>query len=365
MVLSRRIILKGVLILAGLALAGAVGAVLFAYSGLYNVAASRGHPLWLNWFLETGMRRSVQFHSSDAPTPDLTDPDLIALGAAHFQGGCAPCHGAPGQPINPVYEHMLPSPPSLSGHVPRWEDRELFWIVEHGLQYAGMPAWSGKNRRDEVWAVTAFLRKLPEIDTETYQRLARGNAEIERASAAQFVNTGRSALHLTACARCHEHDAAPSSGLVPRLAGQPQAYLKRALNEYRHNKRQSGIMEPVAASLDETQIAKLAGYYASLPAPPANNAPPGKVSAGRRIALEGDPKRGLPPCESCHGADALADYPRLAGQSVQYVVSQLELWRRGGRAQTPQGELMAEIAERMSDEQIDAVADFYAGGGEQ
>ena len=99
------------------------------------------------------------------------------------------------------------------------------------------------------------------------------------------------------------------------------------------------------------------------PTPPANNAPPGKVFAGKRIALEGDPKRGLPPCESCHGAAALADYPRLAGQSVEYIVSQLELWRRGGRAQTPQGDLMAEIAERMSDEQIDAVANYYAGGG--
>lgn len=357
--LLRLTILKAVMALAGVALAGVIGAVVVAYSGLYNVAASRGHPAWLDWFLETGMRRSVQHHSSGAPTPDLSDPDLITLGAGHFQGGCAPCHGAPGQPLNPIYGHMLPSPPILGDQVQQWRDQELFWIVRHGIQYAGMPAWSGEGRKDEVWAVVAFLKRLPDLDEANYLELAQGNAEVEAASAARFVNTGQTALHLTACARCHDNGAAPVSDAVPRLAGQSKEYLQRALSEYRRDKRQSGIMEPIAAELDETQIAKLAEFYASLP-PSAHDGDDRNGGAGATLARKGDRDRGVPPCETCHGAGALADYPRLAGQSAEYIAGQMNLWRRGGRMQSPQGELMGEIAARLSDEQVRAVAGYYA-----
>ncbi len=374
MVLSRRIILRAVLALAGLALAGVIGAVFFAYSGLYNVAASRGHPAWLDWFLETGMRRSVQFHSSGAPAPDLNDPELFTLGAGHFQGGCAPCHGAPGQPVNPVYDHMLPSPPSLSDHVPRWEDRELFWIVKHGLQYAGMPAWSGEKRDNEVWTVVAFLRKLPSLDEDAYLALARGNAEVDATSASSFVNAGQTALHLTACARCHENGAAPVSDMVPRLAGQSAIYLQRALEEYRADQRQSGIMEPVAAELNAHQIEMLAAYYSGLP--PASEKSANRDSAlvekGRTIALYGKTKSGVPPCRVCHakpgGGDAtlaLPSYPLLEGQNAAYIEMQLALWREGGRNQTEFGALMGEIAQRLSEEDAAAVAAYYEAGGER
>lgn len=360
MVPSRRTFLKAAAALAGLALAGAVGAVLLAYSGLYSVAASRGHPAWLNWFLETGMRRSVEVHSGGAPAPDLDDPALVALGAGHFQGGCAPCHGAPGQPVNPVYDHMLPSPPSLSEHADRWSDQELFWIVRHGIQYAGMPAWSGEGRDDEIWAVAAFLRRLPSLDEAAYRKLAQGGADMDATAPSELVNVGRGALHLTACARCHDNDAAPANGVVPRLAGQPAAYLRRALREYRRDKRQSGMMEPVAAALDETQIDQLADYYASLATVQQNHE--ASNSAGAALALKGNPQTGVPPCETCHGATALPEYPRLAGQPAAYIEAQLKLWREGGRAQTPQGALMAEIARRLDDEESRAVAQHYAGG---
>jgi cytochrome c553 len=359
MVISRRTFLKAAAWLAGLALAGVAGAVLLAYSGLYSVAASRGHPAWLDWFLETGMRRSVEFHSGGEPAPDLDDPDLISLGAAHFQGGCAPCHGAPGQPINPVYDHMLPSPPSLSEHAGEWSDQELFWIVRHGIQYAGMPAWSGEGRDDEVWAMAAFLRRLPSLDAAAYNRLAQGGAEIPTRRPGAMANAGLGALHLTACARCHDNGADAASDLAPRLAGQSPIYLQRALEEYRNNRRQSGVMEPVAAELDETQIGQLAEYYGSLAPAPVATTP--EEGAGAALALQGDPDKGVPPCGTCHGASALADYPRLAGQPAPYVAGQLKLWRKGGRAQTPQGKLMAEIARRLSDEQIDDVARYYAG----
>ena len=85
---------------AGIAAAGvvaiAMGAVLFAWSGVYNIAASRGHWTVVEWFLEFGMRNSVKRRAWAIEVPPLGDPDLAVLGAAHFHRACVHCHGAPG-----------------------------------------------------------------------------------------------------------------------------------------------------------------------------------------------------------------------------------------------------------------------------
>ena len=69
---------------------------------------------------------------------------------------------------------MLPRPPDLAVIAPTYETRELFAIVKHGLKLTGMPAWPAQHRDDEVWAMAAFLRVLPELDRETYRELSRG-----------------------------------------------------------------------------------------------------------------------------------------------------------------------------------------------
>lgn len=358
---AKRIVRYALVGVASLIALTILGALAVAWSGVYNVAASRGHPAWLNWFLTIGMERSVAVHSGDAQAPPLDDTALIALGAGHFQGGCAPCHGAPGQAVNPIFAHMLPSPPKLEAQVGEWKDAELFWIVKHGLQYAGMPAWSGEGRNDEVWAVVAFLRTLPELSADDYAGYARGNAEFSSVAPAELLDRGRAMPHQTACARCHDAPGAPPvSDLVPRLAGQSAQYLREALLQYSSGIRESGIMEPIAAEIGRAEIAAIADYYAGLSSPRAEVlASQTVIERGRRIATLGDPDRGAPPCEACHGAGALAAYPRLAGQSARYAAGQLRLWRKGGRADSPTGALMADIAMRLSPEDIDAVSTYY------
>ncbi|WP_425409834.1 c-type cytochrome [Hyphococcus sp.] len=340
-----------------------LGAVVVAYSGLYSVAASRGHPAWLNWFLETGMRQSVQHHSGAVDAPALDAPGLAQLGAAHFQGGCAPCHGAPGEMVNPLYGSMLPAPPKLETYAPNWSDEELFWIVKHGIQYAGMPAWSGTGRDDEIWPVVAFLRQLPTQNSSQYLQMAKGNVQFDPYEADALIHQGRTTAALTACARCHDTPAAaPTSSQVPRLAGQPADYLAAALRQYRNDSRQSGMMEPVAAEMNDEDIQALAEFYATMSSPLNNSAAPqdqNAIERGRVIANEGFAAGRVPPCQSCHGEEAVPAYPRLAGQSADYMEGQLELWRNDGRAQTQIGALMAEIAVRLSPEQAADVSAYY------
>lgn len=344
-------------VLAGLILAP-VAALTVAASGVYSIAASHGHPAWLDWFLGLGLRRSIQANARDTGSPPLNDPDLVQLGAAHFQGGCAPCHAAPGQLIDPVFAGMLPSPPRLEIHVDRWRDHELHWIVRNGLQYAGMPTWSGAGRDDEVWAIVAFLRRLREMPPETYQELARGHARSSDRALNVLLHEGVATIARTACNRCHDTASAPPPGrYAPRLAGQSREYLIRALREYRSNLRQSGFMEPVAAQLDDDRIALLADHYATLVSPRGDPRLAANAE-GRRLALEGDRSRNIPACVSCHVGGRPA-YPRLAGQSADYVEGQLRLFRIGGRRGSSYAATMTEIAERLDNEQISSLAAYF------
>src|SRR5438270_10410064 len=85
-----------ILVNLGCACVAAIGAGVFAWSGLFDVAASTGHSPPVSWVLHAVMRRSVHRHAADVGSiPDLHDQRLIVRGAAQYQRGCAPCHGAP------------------------------------------------------------------------------------------------------------------------------------------------------------------------------------------------------------------------------------------------------------------------------
>lgn len=344
------------LLILGLAGAALAGAILFAWSGLYSVAATSGHYPFFRTFLSFALERSVATHTIGTRVPDgLDDPALIRRGAGHYQGGCAPCHGAPGRARNPITRRMLPEPPYLAPVIANWTPAELFWIVKHGIKYAGMPAWVAPQREDEVWAVVAFLLRLPALDPGAYRALAFGEAAAATAGAREGLEllllNGPTGNGIAACARCHglDGDGGPTAAF-PRLQGQTEAYLYHALQAYALGTRPSGIMQPVAAELDEAEMRSLAAHYADQPAtaPAAAAADPAVLALGRRIATEGVPERGVAACIACHGGPgggpANPLYPRLAGQRAGYIATQLELWLsgvRGGERQGPLGRIMA------------------------
>lgn len=341
-----------------------LGAFLFAASGIYNVAASRGHLAAIRWFLDFGMRRSVATHSIGIAHPLLNDPDLVQLGAAHYQGGCAPCHGAPGAASNPIVQHMLPSPPDLAKAVRSFTPQQLFWVAKHGLKYTGMPAWVASGRDDEVWAIVAFLVALPDMESEQYRRLVEGNAEPLRRNGRELAQFGKGTEAISRCVRCHGDETHGSvNALVPKLRGQSLAYLELSLRDYAEGLRQSGIMQPIAATLDKEAVAALAQYYAHLP---AEQGGPFKVAGseerlkrGTEIASKGIVESGVPPCLACHGGKSAPTFPKLAGQHARYLAGQLRLWKRGLRERTAQGAIMGAIAPHLTEQQIGDVAAYF------
>lgn len=259
---------------------------------------------------------------------------------------------------------MTPHPPYLPPKISEWDPEELFYIVKHGVKFTGMPAWAARKRDDEVWAVTAFLLKLPELSPDEYLRLTQG--EGARPSLEDLGGREVPELVLQNCARCHGYDGLGRGlGAFPRLAGQHREYLEAALQAYSSGTRHSGIMAPISAGLSSEEIRQIAQYYHSrAPAPPELD--PGKkselIARGREIAFSGIAEKRVPACAECHGprpSRRNPHYPILAGQYAAYLELQLELFQKQQRGGSDYSHLMHPTAERLTKEQIRAVAAFY------
>ena len=345
----------------------AVGALVFAWSGLYNIGASQGHWGIARGILALAMRSSVETHAGNIEPPRLDDLALVMRGAGHYEGGCAPCHGAPGRPRNPIPTRMLPEPPYLTD-AEKWKPNELFWIVKHGIKYAGMPGWVALERDDEVWALVAFLRRLPGMSAEEYRRLAFGPLASVVPGLAEnkrlLAIAGPIGGSLTACARCHGVDGEGRGvGAFPRLSIQTAPYLYEALKSYSVGSRRSGIMQPVAVELKDEDMRALAEYYAELGGrselPPAAQGEGLATELGAALAHRGEAQAGVVACETCHGPSRDPSLPALAGQYADFLEIQLRLFKAGIRG-GPNAVVMSSIARQLTDRQIEAVARYYA-----
>ena len=167
------------------------------------------------------------------------------------------------------------------------------------------------------------------------------------------------------CAACHGVDGASVSSIIPRLAGQYPEYLEKQILAFKAGpdgrpKRLSPIMGPIAAGLSKADAANAAAYYASLTPNPATARDSRRLPLGHKVYTEGDPDHDLPACVSCHrptGAGLEPDFPRIGGQSADYIEGQLAHWEetRGHR-----GKLMSMIVPHLKPDERQAVADYIA-----
>lgn len=166
------------------------------------------------------------------------------------------------------------------------------------------------------------------------------------------------------CAACHGVDGNSLRPGVPSLAGQYGAYLERQLRLFHDQgqRRASGVMGAIAVHLSDAQMHELAGYFSHQPLRPSSGPRAATLAAGESIWFDGIADKGVSACASCHGlrAKGLSDaFPRLAGQHADYVVAQLREFRSGARSSDPE-RLMRDLAARLSDAEMDAVAQYVA-----
>lgn len=164
----------------------------FIYSGLYPMGADNQHNRVTYWMLETLRERSITRSASDINVADLTDPELLLAGGPDYNEMCAGCHLKPGVDSSDMSIGLYPNPPNLAsrtdehGHnhgetfTSEQAAKRNFWIIKHGIKASGMPAWGPTHEDKRIWAMVAFLQRLPDLSTTQYQILtARSDDEAD------------------------------------------------------------------------------------------------------------------------------------------------------------------------------------------
>lgn len=160
---------------------GALGGILFLYSGVFPIGADEHHTRPVHWALETLRERAILAASADIDVPALNDPEMLMSGGQDYNDMCAGCHLKPGKNTSDLNQGLYPQPPNLamaSANAPADPARAAarqFWIIKHGVKASGMPAWGYSHDDQRIWSMVAFLQRLPTLTPDQYQILtARG-----------------------------------------------------------------------------------------------------------------------------------------------------------------------------------------------
>ena len=155
----------------GLALLAVIVAVIVMYSGVINVAATNPHNALTEMVLSTTMDNSVRYHAKGITAPPLDNEQMVMAGFRHYREMCVGCHLAPGVNSTEIRKGLLPEPPKLQEAVEEWKPAELFWVIKNGVKMTGMPAWGPTHSDEKIWAMVAFLEKLPHMTAEQYKEM--------------------------------------------------------------------------------------------------------------------------------------------------------------------------------------------------
>ncbi|EDL51284.1 Cytochrome c, class I [Vibrio mediterranei AK1] len=176
---------------------------------------------------------------------------------------------------------------------------------------------------------------------------------------------------MEACIDCHGSDGVGRENTIPNLRGQPKAYLEAQVLAFKSGHRTSSFMEPIVHDVADDQLVLAADFYASIPVDTPETLQwrgdkwPADMPLGERIAYSGKWNSNVPACVSCHGPNGVGvapSFPMLIGQNKDYLINQLNAWKNDQR---PPGLLgtMVTISKALSEEEIEAVAEYFSSQG--
>src|SRR5262245_57017285 len=160
---------RSVLVLGALLVLLTAAAVAI-YAVLFNIAADVPHTQPVYWLLATMRARWVAVRARDVVPNDLADANRISKGAGQYAEMCEGCQLAPGMKRTEISRGLYPRAPELRRKTDL-TPAEQFWIIKHVLKMTGMPAWGVTHDDELLWDMVAFVRKLPELTPEQYEKM--------------------------------------------------------------------------------------------------------------------------------------------------------------------------------------------------
>lgn len=164
-------------------LVAVVGVLVALGSGAYNMAATEKHwaitEKMITWVRES----SIKARAEELEVPTFKEADVLAKGFNHYNAMCTGCHLAPGKQPTELAVGLYPQAPVFHGRVPVSEEDKLylskkyFWVIKNGIKMTAMPAWGLTHDDEAIWAMAAFIQKLPGMTAEQYAALADSHGD--------------------------------------------------------------------------------------------------------------------------------------------------------------------------------------------
>jgi len=157
------------------------------------------------------------------------------------------------------------------------------------------------------------------------------------------------------CSGCHGADGKPIDKLIPTIWGQQQGYLYIQLRDFKRGDRKNDIMQPIASTMERTEMLAIAEYFAKKPWPDLGQ--PGAPKDVANKALSANRSVG---CTGCHLDQFQGDgtVPRLAGMSREYLTKTIDDFRSRARGNNPG---MTDLMLATAPDDLAALTEYLAG----
>lgn len=145
-------------------------ALLIIGSGSTPVNADRPPSTFETRLLGTAVRTSVARHAAGETEPPPPSADDLTAGAEIYEEMCARCHGHSKDGGNALGAAFYPPAPPLTGHASTYSERELSWIIKHGIRNTAMPAWGTLLSDEDIRQVAAVVKRFDVLSASTATR---------------------------------------------------------------------------------------------------------------------------------------------------------------------------------------------------
>ena len=215
-----------------------------------------------------------------------------------------------------------------------------------------LTASSGFARSEDTNPLTGRIGVDPQDDSAEAIKMRSGPGN---------ADAGKDKSQL--CQGCHGTHGDSTEPLVPKLAGQYGKYIAKELRNYQAGVRTHQIMNAMAGTISDDDLADIAAYFASQPKMKGDGSAPNET--GKQLFTHGDINRKMIACINCHGVHGkgltpnTSMFPVLGGQQKEYLKKQLHNFKDLDRTNSPSG-IMNKVTKLLTDEEIDAIADYLS-----
>ena len=181
-----------------------VGVVAGGFFLVRHGFSAREQPSAAETFIATRLRRlAIPSDARNAANPVSSSPEVLHEAMAHFADHCATCHANDGSGNTSIGKGLYPKPPDLrQAETQQLTDGEIFYIIENGVRFTGMPAFggSGNEHQEDSWELVRFIRHLPQITDEEIAQMKELNPKTpadlkEEEEMRQFLEGGEGVEH--------------------------------------------------------------------------------------------------------------------------------------------------------------------------